>query len=69
MPQDYILARLLSNNAQWADDVDRAEPGFFAQTAKGQSPKVSFRSIYSLRRCALLAHRRRGVGRSGGEQR
>ncbi|EIW56303.1 carbonic anhydrase [Trametes versicolor FP-101664 SS1] len=42
MPQDYILARLLSNNAQWAEDVDRAEPGFFAQTAKGQSPKVLY---------------------------
>ncbi|KAI0769280.1 carbonic anhydrase [Trametes elegans] len=40
MPQDYILARLLSNNAQWASDVDKAEPGFFAETAKGQAPKV-----------------------------
>ncbi|OSD00755.1 carbonic anhydrase [Trametes coccinea BRFM310] len=40
MPQDYILARLLSNNAQWAEDVEKAEPGFFAESAKGQSPKV-----------------------------
>ncbi|KAI0325955.1 carbonic anhydrase [Cubamyces sp. BRFM 1775] len=40
MPQDYILARLLSNNAQWAEDVEKVEPGFFAQSAKGQSPKV-----------------------------
>ncbi|CDO69989.1 hypothetical protein BN946_scf184758.g2 [Trametes cinnabarina] len=40
MPQDYILARLLSNNAQWAEDVEKAEPGFFAQSAQGQSPKV-----------------------------
>ncbi|KAI0350515.1 carbonic anhydrase [Trametes cingulata] len=40
MPQDYILARLLSNNAQWAEDVEKVEPGFFAQSAKGQAPKV-----------------------------
>ncbi|KAI8996231.1 carbonic anhydrase [Trametes punicea] len=40
MPQDYILARLLSNNAQWAEDVEKAEPGFFAHSAQGQSPKV-----------------------------
>ncbi|KAI0633173.1 carbonic anhydrase [Trametes polyzona] len=42
MPQDYILARLLANNAQWAEDVEKAEPGFFAETAKGQSPKVLY---------------------------
>ena len=40
MTQDYILARLLANNAQWAADVERAEPGFFVECAKGQSPKV-----------------------------
>ncbi|KAH9851190.1 carbonic anhydrase [Lenzites betulinus] len=42
MPQDYVLARLLSNNAQWAEDVERAEPGFFAESAKGQTPKVLY---------------------------
>ncbi|KZT18507.1 carbonic anhydrase [Neolentinus lepideus HHB14362 ss-1] len=35
-----VLARLLSANAQWADDVARAEPGFFDAGAKGQAPKV-----------------------------
>ncbi|KAI0734196.1 carbonic anhydrase [Fomitopsis betulina] len=40
MSQDPILARLLANNAQWAADVERAEPGFFADCAKGQAPKV-----------------------------
>jgi len=38
--QHPVLARLLSANAQWASDVNQAEPGFFAQTAQGQSPKV-----------------------------
>ena len=40
MSQDPILARLLANNAQWAADVERAEPGFFAECAEGQAPKV-----------------------------
>ncbi len=45
MTQDYILARLLSNNAQWAEDVERAEPGFLADLAKAQTPKVSPTSL------------------------
>ncbi|RPD63531.1 carbonic anhydrase [Lentinus tigrinus ALCF2SS1-6] len=40
MTQDYILARLLSNNAQWAEDVEKAEPGFLAELSKAQTPKV-----------------------------
>ncbi|KAI0698744.1 carbonic anhydrase [Earliella scabrosa] len=40
MPQDFVLARLLSNNAQWAEDVQKSEPGFFTECAKGQAPKV-----------------------------
>ena len=41
MPQDYILARLLSNNAEWAEEIEKAHPGYFEEHAKGQSPKVS----------------------------
>ncbi len=33
-------AKLLATNAQWAADVERLEPGFFAECAKGQSPHV-----------------------------
>ncbi|KII91850.1 hypothetical protein PLICRDRAFT_105538 [Plicaturopsis crispa FD-325 SS-3] len=41
MPSEFpVLARLLSSNFQWAEDVADQEPEFFAQTAKGQSPKV-----------------------------
>ncbi|KAI0743113.1 carbonic anhydrase [Daedaleopsis nitida] len=40
MTQDYILARLLSNNAQWAEDVEKSEPGFLAEHSESQSPKV-----------------------------
>ncbi|KAH9915939.1 carbonic anhydrase [Epithele typhae] len=40
MTQDYVLARLLSNNAQWAQDVAHADPSFFPSTAPTQSPKV-----------------------------
>ncbi|KAG6851267.1 hypothetical protein H0H93_011703 [Arthromyces matolae] len=29
---------LFSANAQWANDVDDAQPGFFQQSAKGQTP-------------------------------
>ncbi|TFK45318.1 carbonic anhydrase [Heliocybe sulcata] len=35
-----VLSRLLSSNSQWAEDVARAEPGFFEACAKGQAPKV-----------------------------
>ncbi|PCH42272.1 carbonic anhydrase [Wolfiporia cocos MD-104 SS10] len=31
---------LLRKNAQWAVDVESAEPGFFTQCAKGQAPKI-----------------------------
>jgi len=34
------LNRLLSSNAQWADDVEKAEPTFFKNTLKGQQPKI-----------------------------
>jgi len=34
------LQALLDSNAQWARDVDVAEPDFFPQSAKGQSPRV-----------------------------
>ncbi|KAF9454631.1 DNase I-like protein [Macrolepiota fuliginosa MF-IS2] len=32
------IERLLSSNAQWAEDVKLAEPDFFIESAKGQSP-------------------------------
>ncbi|KAI0094189.1 carbonic anhydrase [Irpex rosettiformis] len=35
-----ILARLLDNNSKWSSAVNAAEPAFFAQSAKGQAPKV-----------------------------
>ena len=41
MPQEYVLARLLANNAQWSEDVAAADPDFFAKSATGQAPKVS----------------------------
>jgi carbonic anhydrase len=34
------LARLLRANSQWAKDVHAAEPRFFDDCAKGQSPSV-----------------------------
>jgi len=34
------LDRLLSSNAQWADDVGKYNEGFFQKLAQGQSPKV-----------------------------
>ncbi|KAI0076643.1 carbonic anhydrase [Panus rudis PR-1116 ss-1] len=38
--QAPILAKLLAANAQWAEDVEDAEPGFFEISSKGQSPKI-----------------------------
>ncbi|KAF9075110.1 carbonic anhydrase [Rhodocollybia butyracea] len=32
------ITQMLSANAQWAKDVERLETGFFAESAKGQSP-------------------------------
>jgi hypothetical protein len=37
---DAALAKIFVSNAQWVKAVDTAEPGFFEQSAKGQSPKV-----------------------------
>lgn len=39
------LISLLSANSQWADDVERVEPGFFEQSALGQAPHVSYCAI------------------------
>lgn len=40
MNMNTDLARFLSNNEQWANDVAKYEPAFFEESAKGQSPKV-----------------------------
>ena|ERR1700722_3406304 len=40
--QHKVLSDILSTNAQWAKDVELAEPGFFFNSTKGQSPKVPF---------------------------
>jgi carbonic anhydrase len=37
---DPTLAKILSNNAQWAAAVNTADPSFFPESAKGQTPKV-----------------------------
>jgi len=37
---DPVLARLLSNNAQWVADVTEKDPDFFKRTAGKQEPKV-----------------------------
>jgi hypothetical protein len=42
-----VLASLLYANAQWASDVNKAEPGFFARAAEGQSLKVNTGSFLS----------------------
>ncbi|KAF5380821.1 hypothetical protein D9615_004085 [Tricholomella constricta] len=36
--QHDSLISLLSANSQWAEDVERVEPGFFEESAKGQAP-------------------------------
>lgn len=52
---DPVLGHLLANNKQWAADVERLQPGFFEQCAKGQFPKVRFITMhaYHLRLCLL----------------
>lgn len=35
-----ILSQLLSSNEQWSIDVEKVQPGFFAQISKGQAPQV-----------------------------
>ncbi|TFK42442.1 carbonic anhydrase [Crucibulum laeve] len=34
----HNIQRLLTANARWAEDVKKAEPGFFEESAKGQNP-------------------------------
>jgi len=38
---DSTLKKLLHTNTKWAQAVGEAEPGFFEQSSKGQSPQVS----------------------------
>ncbi|KAG6374167.1 carbonic anhydrase [Boletus reticuloceps] len=40
IPPTSPVHALLDGNASWADAVDRADPGFFQRSAKGQSPKA-----------------------------
>ncbi|KAK0197020.1 carbonic anhydrase [Armillaria mellea] len=42
MSEPAVIARLFASNAQWAADVDQAEPEFFTELAQGQSPPVCF---------------------------
>jgi hypothetical protein len=37
---DAALAKIFVSNNQWVKAVNSAEPGFFEQSTKGQSPKV-----------------------------
>jgi carbonic anhydrase len=37
---DDTLAKLFNSNEQWSKAVEAAEPGFFENSAKGQSPKI-----------------------------
>jgi len=43
---DAALAKIFVSNNQWVKAVNSAEPGFFEQSAKGQSPKVRFRLFF-----------------------
>jgi hypothetical protein len=45
-PNMSSLSHILSANAQWAKDVEQTEPGFFATSAKGQTPKVRFITLF-----------------------
>jgi carbonic anhydrase len=38
---DDTLAKLFNSNEQWSEAVKAADPKFFENSAKGQSPKVS----------------------------
>jgi carbonic anhydrase len=38
MTEDSSPERLLANNRSWAEDVEKAKPGFFAHLAQQQSP-------------------------------
>lgn len=35
-----LIKSVLAANEQWSADVEDAEPGFFAELAKGQAPPV-----------------------------
>lgn len=41
-----VLSRLLQSNAQWAEAAIWADPDYFKQGVKGQSPKVRFLASY-----------------------
>lgn len=51
---DAALAKIFVSNAQWAKAVNSAEPGFFEQSAKGQSPKVRLRLPFFPPRAAMV---------------
>jgi len=40
LPQPASLNHLLSNNAQWAEEFEFAEPGFLRKSSWGQTPQV-----------------------------
>lgn len=44
---DPTIARLFTSNEQWKEAVGQAEPSFFAETAKGQAPKVCVSALTS----------------------
>lgn len=53
---DAALAKIFVSNSQWVEAVNSAEPGFFEQSAKGQSPKVRAITTFLLPpRAAMVA--------------
>lgn len=51
------VERLLGSNAQWAEDVKQAEPDFFTECAKGQSPHVLSLAVLSCYHSDVLFRR------------
>jgi len=35
-----VLNRLFENNRQWAEQIEKEQPGFFEELAKGQAPNI-----------------------------
>ena len=52
---DAALAKLFVSNSQWVKAVNLAEPNFFKESAKKQSPKVRSITTFLLPRAAMVA--------------
>ena len=54
---DSVLPQLLQRNEAWAKQVEAAEPKFFVESTKGQTPQVNLHLLFAILVFLIVSYR------------